>query len=346
MATQKGGPGDLLDFDFSKLPKFPRLPTGGAFRLRSIVVVVLVLVVLVSSFYTIETDEVGIILRLGKYRGTENDAPPGLHFKLPLIDQLYKVPVLRQLKEEFGFRTEEVGVRSRFSDVDEEAAMLTGDANVAVVEWVVQYRVVDPYRFVFKVRRIRDTFRDMTEAAMRQVVGDRTVNEVVTVGRVEIETEVEKTLQALCDQYDTGIRVDKVLLQSNNPPDPVKPSFNAVNQAEQDSNKLLNEAQAQYNQVIPRARGEALQAIEQAQGYALQRVNRAEGDAARFVAFYDEYRKAPEVTRKRIYLETLEKVLPAVGKKLIIDKDIEGLVPLLDLKTAAAAAIATREGGR
>lgn len=344
---QGGGPQSPLDFDLSKLPKMnlPKLPKGGASRLPLILVLVLVALLLSQTFYTIDTDEIGILLRLGRYRGAEHNADPGLRWKLPLIDRLYRVPIQRQLKEEFGFRTEAVGVRSSFSQVNDEAAMLTGDANVAIVEWVVQYRIVDPYLFVFKVRNVTDTFRDMSEAAMRKVVGDRTVNEVVTIGRVEIETEVERELQAMCEQYENGIRVEKVLLQSNNPPEPVKPSFNAVNQAEQDLNKLVNEAQAQYNQVIPRAQGEALQAIEQAEGYALERVNQAEGDAARFVAFYEEYRKAPEVTRQRIYLETLDKVLPNVGRKLVIDKDLEGLVPILNLEAVAGAAAARREGG-
>ena len=217
--------------------------------------------------------------------------------------------------------------------------MLTGDANVAIVEWVVQYRIIDPYLYTFKVRSVDQTFRDMTEAAMRKVVGDRTVNEVVTVGRVEIETQVQEELQLLCDQYETGLRVEKVLLQSNNPPDPVKPSFNEVNQAEQDRNKLTNEAQAQYNREVPRALGEALQAIQQAEGYAVDRVNRSQGDAARFKALYAEYRKAPEVTRKRIYLETMSTVLPRVGSKLVIDDNLEGLVPLLQLQSAAAATV-------
>ena len=252
------------------------------------------------------------------------------------------MPIERQLKAEFGFRTEEVAVRSRFSDVADESNMLTGDKNAAVVEWVVQYRIVDAYRYVFKVRNVDLTFRDMSEAVVRRVVGDRTVNEVVTVGRVQIENQVEEELQDLCDQYETGIRVDQVVLQNSAPPDPVKPAFNEVNQAEQDRDTLINEAQAQYNRVIPRAEGLARQTIEQAEGYAVNRVNRSEGDATRFEALYAEYRKAPEVTRKRIYLETMSTVLPQVGRKLVVDEGIEGLVPLLEIQQLAPAAARAR----
>ncbi len=215
--------------------------------------------------------------------------------------------------------------------------MLTGDLNAAVVEWVVQYRVVDAFKFLFRVREVEETFHDMTEAVMRSVVGDRTVNEVLTVGRQEIEVQVKELLQGLCDQYETGIRVDQVVLKDVNPPDLVKPSFNQVNQAEQEKERLVNEAQSQYNQVVPRAEGEALQTIQQAEGYALDRVNRAQGDAARFDSLYAEYRKAPEVTRKRIYLETMARILPQVGRKVIVDDGLKGVIPLLNLQEPSPA---------
>ncbi|REJ82591.1 MAG: FtsH protease activity modulator HflK [Acidobacteria bacterium] len=332
----------LLDFELPKFKK-PEFPSGGGRIVRLVLLAIILLPLLLGSFFTIDPEEVGIILRLGEYRGREHDAGPGLHFKIPFIDRVYKIPVERQLKEEFGFRTAEVGVRSRFVDETLEANMLTGDENAVLVEWVVQYRIEDAYQFLFRVRNLQATFRDMSEAVMRQVVGDRTVNEVVTVGRVEIENEVEERLQELCDQYETGIQVEQVVLQSNNPPDPVKPSFNEVNKAKQDRDRLINEAQAQYNQVIPRAEGQARQTVQQAEGYALDRVNRAEGDAARFSALYAEYRKAPDVTRTRIYLETMGNVLSSAGRKIVIDDDAEGLVPLLNLEAGAAVA-ATRRG--
>ena len=334
------------DYEIPDLKKVAGKGLGG---LRWVFLAIIAGILIFSSVYTVRPEEVGIVLRLGKYLGRENDAGPGLHFKIPLIDTVYKVPVERQLKAEFGFRTEEAGVQSRFRDVAEESSMLTGDKNAAVVEFVVQYRIIDAYRYLFRVRNIDATFRDMSEALMRKAVGDRTVSEVVTVGRMEIEQLVEQELQELCDQYETGIRVDQVVLQNSAPPEPVMESFNDVNQAEQDRDRRINQAQQQYNQVVPRAEGEARKTIEQAEGYALDRVNRSQGDAARFSALYGEYRKAPEVTRKRIYLETMGRILPRVGGKVIIDEDVEGMVPLIDLgkSLAPAAAQAARrpEGG-
>jgi membrane protease subunit HflK len=296
-----------------------------------ILLLLVLLILAASSLYTVAPEERGIVLRFGRYRGTDSDAGPGLHVKLPFADTVIKLPVERQLKDEFGFHTEEAAIRSTFSPVPDESNMLTGDLNAAVVEWVVQYRIVDPYRFLFRVRNVSGTFRDMSQAVMRTVVGDRTVNEVLTVGRGEIEGSVKEQLQQLCDQYETGIRVEQVVLQSGNPPDPVKPSFNEVNQAEQERERLINEAQREYNQVVPRAEGEALQTIQQAEGYALDRVNRAKGDGARFTALYAEYHKAPQVTRRRLYLEALNRVLPAIGRKVIVDSDLKGIVPLLGL---------------
>jgi membrane protease subunit HflK len=202
----------------------------------------------------------------------------------------------------------------------------------------VQYRIVDAYRYLFKVRNVRETFRAMTEAVVREAIGDRTVNEVLTIGRQEVASLVEQGLQALCDQYETGLKVEQVVLQNVTPPEKVKPSFNAVNQAQQEREERINTAQREYNQVIPRARGEAQQTVQQAEGYALERVNGAQGDAARFTAVYEQYRLAPEVTRRRLYLETMGRILPKAGKKLLIDEDLRGIVPLLNLDGAAAAA--------
>jgi membrane protease subunit HflK len=314
-----------------RIPKF-RMSGAQSGAARWIIAGIVILILAVSSFYTIDPEEIGVVLRLGRY---VRSSDPGLHLRLPLgIERVVKVPIQRQLKEEFGFQTVSAGVRSQFATRGREAEsnMLTGDLNAAVVEWVVQYRIIDPYKYLFRVRNVGTTFRDMSEAVMRRVVGDRTVNEVLTVGRQEIADLVEQQLQELCDQYETGINVDQVVLQDVNPPDPVKPSFNEVNQAQQEREKLINEAQSEYNRVIPRARGEALQTINEARGYALNRVNTARGDSARFVAVYTEYRKAPEVTKKRIYLETMNQILPQVSKKVVIDEDLKGIIPLLNLE--------------
>ena len=210
----------------------------------------------------------------------------------------------------------------------------------------------DPYQYLFKVRNLTDTFRAMNEAVMREIVGDRTVTEVLTVGRQEIEARVEERLQALVDQYEMGMTIDQVVLQDVNPPDPVKPSWDEVNQAQQQRDRMINEARAEYNRVIPRARGEAQQTVLQAEGYALDRVNRAEGDTARFTAIHDEYQRAPDVTRRRMYLETMQRVLPVVGRKLFVDEGTTGVLPLLSLDgetptrapVAAAAAVAGTGG--
>ena len=215
--------------------------------------------------------------------------------------------------------------------------MLTGDLNVGVVEWTTQYRVADPYLYMFKVREVTGTFRDMNEAVMRTVVGDRSVSEVLTVGRQEIASEVEVRLQELCDQYETGIHVEQIVLQDVTPPEAVRASFNEVNQAQQERERMINEARSEYNRVVPRARGEALQTIQEAVGYSADRVNRAEGDAARFRALYEAYRRAPEVTRRRLYLETMLELLPSVRQKIIIDQDIQGIMPLLPMGGGGAA---------
>jgi membrane protease subunit HflK len=297
---------------------------------------VLVLVMLFSTLYQVQPEEVGVVLRFGRYvRTTE----PGLRMKMPFVEEVRKVPVQRQLKEEFGFRTAEAATRSTFSsgDFTAEAVMLTGDLNVAVVEWIVQYRVSDPYRYLFKVRNLTDTFRAMNEAVMREVVGDRTVTEVLTVGRQGIETRAEERLRALTQQYEMGITIEQVVLQDVNPPDPVKPSWDEVNQAQQQRDRMINDARAEYNKVIPRASGEAQQAILEAEGYALNRVNRAQGEGARFRAVHQAYSRAPDVTRRRLYLETMERVIPATGGRLFLDKDATGVLPLLSLDRFRAA---------
>lgn len=287
-------------------------------------------------WFTVSTDEVGVVLRFGKFNRI---AEPGLNFKLPLgIEDVYKVPVKRQQKLEFGFRTAEAGVRTKYSTrrYKDESLMLTGDLNAAEVEWIVQYRIDDPYKFLFRVRNAVKTFRDMNEAVMREIVGDRTVDEVITVGRQEVADTAEQMLQKLCDQYELGIKVDQVVLQDVNPPEPVQPAFNEVNEAEQEMEKLINQAKSEYNKVIPKAKGDAEKTIEEAKGYALERVNNARGEASKFSSIYREYMKAPEVTRERIYLETMDNVMKKVGRKLITDEEATGILPLFQLEKGGA----------
>ncbi len=313
-------------FDFNDLR-----PPNISGRTVKIGIGVLIFVILFfSSWFTIRPEEVGVILRFGKYTRTVN---PGLNFKLPFgVEEVIKVPVERQLKQEFGFRTAKAGVRTQYSTTryQDESLMLTGDLNAAEVEWIVQYRINDPYKFLFKVRNAEQTFHDINEAIMRKIIGDRTVNEVLTIGRQEIATTVTLEVQELCNQYETGIKVDQVVLQDVNPPDEVKPSFNEVNEAQQEREKLINQARSEYNKIIPKAAGEAQRKIEEAHGYALERINNAKGEASRFNARYREYLKAKEVTKQRIYLETMTEILTKVGRKLITDEKASGILPLFE----------------
>ncbi len=315
----------------------PNMPPPRAIALGLMVLLAVMLVW--SSVFMVQTEEAGVVLTFGRYTRL---ADPGLRVKLPWPFQtVMNVPVQRQLKAEFGFRTASAGVRSEYSrrSFDDESQMLTGDLNVAVVEWTTQFRINDPYKYLFKVRNLfdpsgearLDTFRAMNEAVMRAVIGDRSVNEVLTVGRQEIASEVERRLQILCDQYETGIKIEQIVLQDVNPPDQVRPAFNEVNQAQQEKERMINEARAAYNTVIPRAGGEAQQTIQQAEGYAVDRVNRARGDAELFRVLLAAYRRAPEVTRRRIYLETMEAVYPNVQQKIILDAALQSILPLLPL---------------
>jgi len=306
------------------------LPGGGSRGLIALALLVLAGLGVWTAYYTVPSDSVAVVQRFGKYL---KDVPPGLHFKLPLgIDTATIVPVKRQLKQEFGFSTP--GASDPFQsprDGRRETEMVTGDLNAALVEWVVQYRISDPVKFLFEVREPSETLRYVSESVMREVVGDRTVDEVITIGRQEIETEALAKMQALSTKYAMGISIDQVQLKNINPPQPVQESFNEVNQAQQEKEKLINEARRDYNKVIPLAEGEKDQRIREADGYRLKRINEAEGDVARFSALLAEYSKAPEVTRRRIYIETLQDVMPGIRSKIIVDEQTRSILPLLNL---------------
>ena len=315
--------------DFPNLEiKLPKIKPG---VVKLVVVGMIILILLASSFYQIRPEEIGLILRFGKFvRTTE----PGLHIKIPLVEKLEKVPVQRQLKMEFGFRTVTPGIRTEYRVTPEsarEAVMLTGDLNVAVVEWIVQYKIKDAYKYKFKIRDVDSTFHYMNEAVVRKVVGDSSVDEVITIGRARIANEAKEELQKLCDLYEIGIEVSQLILQDVNPPDPVQPSFNDVNESLQEKERKINDARAEYNQIIPKAKGEAEQVISASEGYAMERINRAQGDANRFKNIYREYARAPLVTRKRLYLEAINQILPKISKKIIFDENQKNILPLLNL---------------
>ena len=317
--------------DFFQDANIPRIPKG---VLLIGILVLLGLSMLMTVFYQVEPDEVAVVMRFGRYvRLTE----PGLHFKWPFgLESVQKVKAQRVLKAEFGFRTEQPGVRTRFSarSFPEEALMLTGDLNVADVKWIVQFRIADPVKYLFGNRNPRKAMADASQIAMRTTVGDYTVTEVLTERRLEVANEVQEKLQSLLDLYNTGLRVVTVKMQNVNPPsDAVKDAFNEVNEAQQERERKINEALQAYNQAVPNAEGEAKRTIAQAEGAKINRVNSAKGDVARFTALLTEYQKAPDVTRRRLYLETMRTILPTVGQTYIFDADQpSSLLPFLDLK--------------
>ena len=318
--------------EFEIPPPFRNIIRKASQNLRPIIGGIILLILIFSAFFQIKPEELGVVTRYGKYNRT---VEPGLNLKIPFLETVYKVPVERQQKLEFGFRTTSTSsLETSYTKTNTkaESLMLTGDLNLADVEWVVQYRIDNAYNFLFKVRDPENSLRDISEASMRQVVGDRTVNEVLTVGRTEVASAAQAMIQRLSNEYSLGVKIDQVVLQDVNPPDEVKAAFNAVNQAQQEKETLINEAKSAYNKVIPKARGQALETIQKAEGYALERVNNAQGEVARFNDLYTEYIKAPEVTRRRIYLETMNKVLPQLGNKIITDKNGGNVLPLLQMQ--------------
>jgi modulator of FtsH protease HflK len=293
----------------------------------------LVIAGLWMSYYTVGPESQGVVRRFGKYLQTVDS---GLHFKLPFgIDTVTVLPTRRQLKLEFGFATPGYVTNpiQAGRDPDAEKSMVTGDLNAALVEWVVQYRIEDPSQYLFEVRNPGETLRDLSEAAMREVVGDRTVDELITIGRQDIEIEALARMQELSKRYHLGIRVDQVQLKNVNPPSEVQASFNEVNKAQQDRENAINIANGEYNRVVPKAKGEADQTVRAAEGYRFKRVNEAEGDVAAFSAVLQQYIKAPEITRTRLYLETMGEVLPQTGQKIIVDDSLRQLLPVLPLST-------------
>ena len=302
-------------------------------RIAAIFIGALLFAALWTSYYTVGAESQGVVLRFGKFFKT---VEPGLHFKLPFgIDVVTVLPTRRQLKLEFGFSTPAYTTNPIQAglDPDREKSMVTGDLNAALVEWVVQYRIEDPRQYLFDVRNPGETLRDLSEAAMREVIGDRTVDELITIGRQDIEIEALARMQDLSKRYHLGIRVDQVQLKNVNPPSQVQASFNEVNKAQQDRENAINIANGDYNKAVPKAKGEADQTIRGAEGYRFKRVNEAEGDVAAFSAVLQEYAKAPEITRTRLYLETMSESLPQMGQKIIVDESLRQLLPILPLST-------------
>lgn len=299
-----------------------------------LIVIFLVIIGGYSSMYEVDTEETGVVLRFGKFYGFSE---PGLHFKIPMgVDRVYLVPTGRVLKEEFGFRTIKPDVRSTYTKkgLDEESLTLTGDLNVSDVEWIVQFQVSDPFKFIFRIKDPVETIRDISEAMVRKAIGNANVTEVLTTERALLANEIQQDLQSTLDNYDIGVRIVTVKFQDVTPPDPVKAAYNEVNESEQQRESLIFQAREQFNREVPRARGEAKKVLQEAEGYAVERVNKARGETNRFLALLTEYRKAPSVTRSRIYLETLEEVLPRLEEIYVMDAKNAGALPLLPLRKA------------
>ncbi len=321
----------MTDFNPRDIKIDFKLPSAG--WIAAILFGILLIVALWMSYYTVGPESQGVVRRFGKYLQTVD---PGLHFKLPFgIDTVTVLPTRRQLKLEFGFSTPGYPTNpiQAGQEPDEEKSMVTGDLNAALVEWVVQYRIEDPRQYLFDVRNPGETLRDLSEAAMREVVGDRSVDELITIGRQDIEIEALARMQELSKRYNLGIRVDQVQLKNVNPPSQVQASFNEVNKAQQDRENTINIANGEYNKVVPKAKGEADQTIRAAEGYRFKRVNEAGGDVAAFSAVLQQYIKAPEITRTRLYLETMSEILPQTGQKIIVDESLRQLLPILPLST-------------
>ncbi|MGK0188934.1 MAG: membrane protease subunit HflK [Verrucomicrobiales bacterium] len=318
--------------DFPEFPQKVNLPDVDGKKIAVVAVIGALLLGGWSSFYTVPAEAEGVVLRFGRYLKTTE---PGLRFKLPFnMDRVAVVPVRRQLKQEFGFATDGYTDSSQATGSSEqlnEKSMVTGDLNAALVEWVIQYRINDPKDFLFNVRNPKETLRDVSESVMREVVGDRTVDEVITIGRQEIESEALTKLREIVIKYKMGLGIDQVQLKDVNPPRPVQPSFDEVNNAKQQREEQINVATGEYYGQVPKAKGEADQKIRAAEGYASKRINEAQGDVARFNAILAEYLKAPEVTKRRIYLETMAKIMPKLGSKIIIDEEAKQILPLLNL---------------
>jgi membrane protease subunit HflK len=318
---------------------------GGKF-IALVVAALVLLMVITSSWFTVQPEETGIIQRFGAVNRTVG---PGLHFKFPNgIERVRMIPTARVLKEEFGFMTTslDAGQRTKYAagkkTFKEVSLMLTGDLNVIDVQWIVQYRIEDPINYLFKVRESRQTIRDTAEAVMRQVVGNRLGSDVLTVGRVEVSNEVKEQMQLILTEYETGVRLVTVELQDVTPPDSVKPAFNEVNEARQDRERTINQAQEQANREIPKARGVAVRAVTEAEGYAVERVNRAQGEATRFKAVLSDYKKAPEVTRRRLYLEAMGSMLPDAKALYIVDSEQQAMLPMLSMDGAQMPSLSGR----
>ncbi len=338
-APERGGPPQSLEEIARWLwNRYKMAPSARRRPLYLLVAAALLVVVGLDSYYIVEPQETAVVQRFGKYVGT-TDA--GLHFKIPFgIETVQKVVTGRVLQREYGYRTLTPDVRSRFVEkgYEQESLMLSGDLNVVNLQWTVQYKVNDPVDYLFKVSSVglkqngvEATLDDISESVMRRIVGNRYADEVLTVGRASIADQAKTEIQKGMNLFHTGVQIVTVKLQNANPPDPVKAAFNEVNEARQEKERMINDAQQAYNQQIPKALGEARQTVTQAEGYALERVNRSQGEIKRFLDILAEYEKAPDITRRRMYIDSFQALMGRIDHLYVIDQNQKSLLPLFDL---------------
>ncbi|MDR1287461.1 MAG: FtsH protease activity modulator HflK [Treponema sp.] len=325
-------------------------PKAGKFFTPGVMIITVVVIVLIiflaTSVFIVNQSEEAVITRFGKFLAIRG---PGLQFRLPFgIDKCYKVNIKNVQTEQFGFRTLKTGISSVYSGDINEATMLTGDLNIADVEWIIQYRIVDPRAWVFNVNERTRTIRDVSRSVVNMLVGDRAIMDIMSSERTAIQTAALDSMNETFRRYNLGINVIAVQLQNIDPPSGVQEAFDDVNKAEQDMNRLINEGQQAYNAEIPRARGERERIVQEAQGYATERVNMARGDTARFSAVYGEYRRNPDVTRRRLYYEMIEEVFKDDGGTVIIDRNLDSFLPLRNIgnRSGASSGSAGGQGGQ
>ena len=284
---------------------------------------------LLTGIYMVGPDEVGVLRTFGSYT---HQTQPGLNWHYPYPIQTVKTPKVTEVKRiEIGFRTTRNG---QYRTVEKESLMLTGDENIVDAELIVQYRIKEPENYLFKIVEPELTVREASEASLRTIVGMNNIDETLTTGKFRIQEEAKKQIQAILDKYESGIQVVAAQLQDVSPPKQVIAAFKDVASAKEDKNRLINQAEGYRNDVIPKARGEAEAMIRGAEGFKESRIKRAEGDVAKFNTVLKEYRKAKDITRERLYLETMEKVLPGIEKVIVPDKDSGNMLNLLNLTTS------------
>ena len=308
-----------------------QIPSFDFKQFSGLITIILIVIIAFFSIYTVAANENAVVLRFGKYAHTTQ---PGLQFKIPFIDKVYRVQVDKQFKREFGFRTLKAGVQTQYSkrNYNKESWMLTGDLNIADVRWIIQYKIKNAADYLFNVRDVENTIRDVSEATLRLMIGDRSFTEVLQTDRVAIANKARSHLQHILDNYQSGIAIKMVQLQSVLPPGPVADSYNEVIRAEQEEEKLENEANQAFNKKIYKAEGEAKKLINEAKGYAVERINHAKGEATLFELVLAKYKKAPQITKDRYFIETMDDIFSKSSNKVIVDTRLDNFLPMLNLK--------------